>query len=126
MAALHPTSRYRIWENTVSRRFATWNRADRGRSAFQHCLPAVLRLEPPVLRLRAQIAERPPGRLQAERREFAPALATLGDRVGQEFTRGASRRGAMAPEGLHPPQPIATRAELRHLVARVAHQARPC
>src|SRR6185437_4883499 len=97
-----------------------------GLSPLQHRLPAILCFQPPVLRLGAEIAERSVGVLQAEWCKFAPAPAALRERIGQQLARGASRRGAMAAEGLHPPQVVATGTELGHLVARVAHQARPC
>src|SRR6185312_325992 len=109
-------------ENTVPQPFATWNgsrdsRSDR--SALQHCLPAIPGLQPPILRLRAKVAQGPAGTLQSEGCKCTPGFVILREGAGQQFTRGARRGGAVPAECLHPPQAVSARAELRHLVARV-------
>src|SRR6185312_15984381 len=52
------------------------------RSTLQHRLPAILRLQPPILRLRAEITQGPAGALQSERCEFTPCLVVVRDRIG--------------------------------------------
>src|SRR5690242_20758314 len=99
--------------------------AQRRWSPFQACLQPVVELVPPVGGLGRDEAAGTMRAGQAVVGELLPAFVAFGDRRGNQLAGGTGRRDAMTAEGLRPPQAVAVAPDLRHLMARIAHQARP-
>src|SRR5436309_14236826 len=85
----------------------------------------IAQLHPPIRALDAQAAKRPARPMRRENRETSIFIIAIGDRIGDEQSRHRGGVEAVSAESARIELPVGRSAYERHLVQRIAHDARP-